>query len=74
MKHEQAGGGADGLGVNIRSDIVNILIIKTDGLYTCQINCRGGCADAVDDVRGALHLGDQQRLQQSKHRPCKLWQ
>ena len=38
------------------------LIIKTDSLYTCQINCRGGCADAVDDVRGALHLGDQQRL------------
>ena len=27
MKHEQAGGGADGLGVNIRSDIVNILTI-----------------------------------------------
>ena len=50
------------------------LIIKTDILYTCQIDCRGGCADAVDDVRGALHLGDQQRLQQSKHRPCKLWQ
>ena len=72
MKHEQAGGGADGLGVNIRSD--NILIIKTDGLYTFQIDCRSGCADAVDDVRGALHLGDQQRLQQSKHRPCKLWQ
>ena len=49
------------------------LIIKTDILYSCQIDCRGGCADAVDDVRGALHLGDQQRLQQSKHRPCKLW-
>ena len=63
MKHEQAGGGADGLGVNIRSDVVNILIIKTDSSYTCQIDCCGGCADAVGDVRGALHLGDQQRLQ-----------
>ena len=27
MKHEQAGGGADGLGVNIRSDIAGILTI-----------------------------------------------
>ena len=27
MKHEQAGGGADGLGVNIRSDMVNVLTI-----------------------------------------------
>ena len=27
MKHEQAGGGADGLGVNIRSDIADILTI-----------------------------------------------
>ena len=27
MKHEQAGGGADGLGVNIRSDLADILTI-----------------------------------------------
>ena len=46
----------------------------SSSLLPLQVDRGGGGADAADDVRRALHLGHQQRLQQPQHRPRQLWQ